>query len=133
MMRVACIAIAAMMTCFGCMSNAWAQAAPKPAAAAKKPQPAAKQGIPIVVRGSSETEQADAALVLAVNWTFSGSQSGMTQPSVDVIDQATADHPAGGIKISSPARNGQPLAFFLDFTETKSLMRGPSVKGMGTE
>jgi hypothetical protein len=45
----------------------------------------------------------------------------------------TPDHPAGGVAISAPKPDGPPLAFYLDFTEVKTLMPGPSVKAMGTE
>jgi hypothetical protein len=215
------VLLAASLICFSGAWNVWAQVTPKPppTAAAKKPPAAPRQGIPIIIRGAAEAKQVEAALVLAISLTFGGTQGGITQPSVDVIDPATGnviepgfskltgvsgiaatasgpvtlpflamyrkkseplrvyfklgkgdlqlwwpaqakpatknqnnlvqlsdawlassteqppspDHPAGGLSISAPKPNGPPLAFYLEFTEVKTLMPGPSVKAMGTE
>jgi tetratricopeptide (TPR) repeat protein len=46
---------------------------------------------------------------------------------------ATSDHPAGGILIPSHLPNGEPLVFYLEFTDARTLVPGPRIKGMGTE
>jgi hypothetical protein len=215
------VLLAVSLICLSGAWNVWAQVAPKPRpeSAVKKPPEAPRHGIPIMVRGATEAKQVEASLVLAISLTFGGTQGGITQPSVDVIDPATGnvieqgfskltgvsgmaatasgpvtlpfssmyrkkgeplrvyfklgkgdlqlwwpaqpkpatknqntlvqlsdawlassteqaptpDHPAGGLMISAPKPNGPPLAFYLDFTEVKTLMPGPSVKAMGTE
>jgi hypothetical protein len=45
--------------------------------------------IRVLFRDASKGEQAEAALVLAVSWTFAGREGGITQPSADVVDPAT--------------------------------------------
>jgi hypothetical protein len=173
----------------------------------------------VFFRDPSNAKQAGATLVLAVSWTFVGTEGGVTQPSADVVDPATGsvlehgfssiigpsglagtfsgpvalpfstiykkkdaplrvyfktgagdlqlwwsreaqpvvvdqakliqlspawlaaakelpptpDHPAGGLSLSSHTPNGQPLVFFLEFTETQTLVPSPQIKGMGTE
>jgi hypothetical protein len=44
---------------------------------------------------------------------------------------ATTEHPEGGISISSPTQNGQPLVFFMEFTKVETLFPGPKLKAMG--
>jgi tetratricopeptide (TPR) repeat protein len=178
-----------------------------------------EQRIPLQVRAASNTNQAEASLVLAVSWSFRGQEGGTTQPSADVIDPVTGnvlahgfstftgtsgiagtasgpvalpfsaiymkqdnprrvyfkieagdlqlwwlagaksatfdqgnliqlspgwlaasrklsptpEHPAGGISISSRTPNGRPLVFFVEFTEVKTLVPGPTIRRMGTQ
>jgi tetratricopeptide (TPR) repeat protein len=47
--------------------------------------------------------------------------------------EATSDHPAGGISISSHRPNGQPLVFFVEFARIKTLMPAPNLESVGTE